>query len=816
MSRLVTINCIRAILLGILVISFLGCAATRIGQFNRYLRNQNYAAALETMREEIANPALTKNSYLADIRIIGIRALYQYAHFHGLQLGMDEEAARYYKEGMKFAQSDEKRQAYLHHAFGNYYSWTSRNGLALPYFRKELEYWKRVNNTYHIIKTYDGFASCYRDMGQLELRDFYREKALELAKGYFVLGKRPSNANQWLEYKKFLKKRMDDICRRPNAADEILELWTIVEPITNKYLKHKFVSYLEVVDFLSIAGEFDRARQLYQQAEKIAKKEGHRFAHIDLTCKGIAIPFWSGDYERASREIDLCIDLLLSVDKDPMPHTYRTAGLSHEGIGDFDRAIDYFRESIKGYEKTRSSYLITERATFFRSSVRRSYWGLIRCLAKRGLATKDDADFFAALEASELVKGRQFGELMDERSGERVTLESLKELRNNLSSDEILLDYIFMDKTIVLFAFTKDTKAVFIMPYEREDFRGQVLAAAKGLATPASNIHSLQQQLTLISHKVLDPVRDMLKGKKRIIVLPDGILNAVPFDLLSLEQTRYSPIIEDKVVRVAPSIRYLVRTQKLARHRQATGLFALADPAYSRDPEIGGLSGTELRSVARDSKYLAYFTPLPETRTEVEGIAKMFKGAPVKTLYGANASESSLKRADLLPYSYLHMATHGILGGDVPGVSEPALVLAEEGGEDGFFTASEATELKLDAEIAVLSACKTGTGKYFTGEGVMGMSRSFLLAGSRSVLVSLWSVPSKETEQLMLGFYKYLRAGNDPSEAIRKAKLEMMRGHLPQGGRNVQDRGITVQKKEQIGGRQIHPFYWAAFIPFGA
>jgi CHAT domain-containing protein len=299
------------------------------------------------------------------------------------------------------------------------------------------------------------------------------------------------------------------------------------------------------------------------------------------------------------------------------------------------------------------------------------------------------------------------------------------------------------------------------------------------------------------------------------VVLPDGILNAVPFDLLTLEQTGYRAMIEDKVVRIAPSIKYLVRSYKQGRHRRAAGLFALADPTFDEEPRIGGLSGTELRAVARGNKYLAYFKSLPETRTEAESIAKMFKGKPVKIFYGADASESALKKADLLPYDYLHLATHGILGGDVPGINEPALVLAAETAEDGFFTASEAADLKLDAELAVLSACNTGVGKYFTGEGVMGMSRSFLLAGSRSVLVSLWSVPSKETEQLMVAFYKYLRAGDSPPEAIRRAKLEMMKDRPPQVSKNVKDRGIIVPQKEKNQGIQTHPFYWAAFIPFG-
>jgi len=780
-----------------------------------YVRAERYKEALETIRNEIANPRHTSNKYLAKIREYAIYSLYHYVDFHGLEPGMDEEAKRYYEEGLKYSKGDEWTQERLNIKMQQYYTWTRRFGLAIPYIRKNLEYAKKFNKTYGLIVLYDSLASAYRYMGNLALEEHYRKKALGLAKDYFVWGVKPSKQHEWLNYGIVLLTTMVTLAEL-GRGDEILDLWGIMEPIVKKYKKPKYHSYLEVAEYMAVSGDIDKAMGLYEQAKKIAKKEGHWYAPADLACKGAHIYLCASDYETAAREAHRCIGLKFSIGQDPRPSTYRFVALIYEGTGDLDRAINSFRESIKRHERMRSSYSVTERATFFRSVARKSYWGLIRCFAKRALANKNEADFLSALQASELVRGRQFGELLGAGTGERITLESLKDLRNKLTLDEIILDYMFMDQEIVLFAFTKDRQAVFVLPYERGDFRRQVLTLVEDISTPSSNLPSLYQQLAVISHKILGPVRDMVKGKRRIVVLPDGILNSIPFDLLTLEETGYRPIIEDKRVVVAPSIRYLVRSQKQLPYRRAAGLFGLADPAYTRTPDIGGLSATEMRAVARGNKHLAYFKPLTETRSEVESIADMFKGEPVKKLFGASASESALKNANLLPYGYLHLATHGILGSDVPGINEPALVLAEERGEDGFFTASEAAELRLDAELAVLSACNTGTGEYFTGEGIMGMSRSFLLAGSKSVLVSLWSVPSKETEQLMVAFYKYLRAGIATPEAIRRAKLEMIGGRPSQMGEDVQEkRGITVKKGAQIIGHRIHPFYWAAFIFIG-
>ena len=124
-------------------------------------------------------------------------------------------------------------------------------------------------------------------------------------------------------------------------------------------------------------------------------------------------------------------------------------------------------------------------------------------------------------------------------------------------------------------------------------------------------------------------------------------------------------------------------------------------------------------------------------------------------------------------------------------------MLADEPGEDGFLTASEVAQLALDADLTVLSACKTGTGEYYTGEGVTGLSRAFLVAGSRSVLVSLWEVESKATERLMVTFYRHLRAGVDAPEALRRAKLDM------------------ITEAQRTDPKQAHPFFWAPFILFG-
>jgi len=371
-----------------------------------------------------------------------------------------------------------------------------------------------------------------------------------------------------------------------------------------------------------------------------------------------------------------------------------------------------------------------------------------------------------------------------------MPLERLRTLRSQLGPDTVVLNYTLMDETIVLLAFDKERYKILVIPYNGKEFLQQLSAVAEMLADARSSRETIQNKLLAISRILLESVTPLFDKKTQVLVLPDGALNLIPFDLLSLDQSTYRPLIRDRVVWAASSLKLFRPGQEGAPPGKSAGLFALGDPVYAKAPQIPNISEAELQAVTRGHAYLSYFSPLPETRTEVEAISKLFSNGPLKVVLGEQAKESTVKSADLRPFRYVHLATHGILGGEVPGIGEPALVLGEEPGEDGFLRASEVEMIKLNADLTVLSACKTGTGELVSGEGVMGMSRAFLAAGSRAVLVSLWSVASKETEQLMVAFYRHLRSGMDTAEALRKAKLDLL-------------------------AESPHPFYWASFILIG-
>lgn len=787
-----------------LVVFLGGCGAISTIQYLHYKEQQDWPAALRVMRSEIASTGLRSGATEADFRVLGIDALGNYVRFYGFDQSLDEEASRYYQEGLRSARGDGTREAQLHRIFAVYYSKSGRNGLAVPYLRKDLEHWVKIKHTIQIILGLASLASTYADMGEIQLEDYYRAQALLIAKDYFVLGQRPSDPTEWGQYLEILNKWMDKLARPGNAV-EVEKAWAVMEPIANLYLRTSYLRYVGAAQLFAVSGDTKRARGLYDKAQQMWMADRPRHPErlqlrgdADFACGLAAVQVHSGEYRLAVQELDRCARLTEATQfKVNDASFYNARGVAHEGLGEFDRAIHAYRAGIDVVERVRASYTVSERAAFFRSIGRRSYWGLIRSLARRAAANNDATDFLAALRASELIRARQLGELLDPKAEAELSDQSLEMLRQGLRPDEIVLAYTLTDRQMVLLAFTRDRQVPAIIPYDGEAFRGQILGLATDLATPDSDIAGLNRRLAEMGRLLLGPVQGLLSGKKTIIVLPDGVVNAIPFDLLSVDAGGYRPLFRDYVVSVAPSLRFIEYAGKRKRQRQGEGLFAVADPVYAKGPRIAGLSETEVRAATRGSHYLRYFSRLPETRTEVQAIARLFGAERVETVLGDKATESSLKRADLRPFRYIHLATHGILGGEVPGIGEPALVLADEPGEDGFLTASEVAQLKLDADLTVLSACKTGTGEYYTGEGVMGLSRAFLVAGSRSVLVSLWEVESKATERLMVAFYRYLRAGVDAPEALRRAKLDM------------------IAEAQRTDPKQAHPFFWAPFILFG-
>jgi CHAT domain-containing protein len=196
-----------------------------------------------------------------------------------------------------------------------------------------------------------------------------------------------------------------------------------------------------------------------------------------------------------------------------------------------------------------------------------------------------------------------------------------------------------------------------------------------------------------------------------------------------------------------------------------------------------------LREIYQDNGF--EFSRLPYSRREVLGIASAFGDKNVDLLTGWEAREDFVKTHSLENYRIIHFACHGFLDESAPHRSALVLSLDSDPEEDGFLQAREVYELRLKADLVVLSACQTGRGRLEGGEGLLGLPRMFFYAGARATISSLWKITDRSTASLMRALYEQLAAGADAGRALRKAKLEMLRSKF------------------------AHPFYWGGFVLHG-
>jgi CHAT domain-containing protein len=187
-----------------------------------------------------------------------------------------------------------------------------------------------------------------------------------------------------------------------------------------------------------------------------------------------------------------------------------------------------------------------------------------------------------------------------------------------------------------------------------------------------------------------------------------------------------------------------------------------------------------------------HLNPLPGTEKEIEAISGLFGPSSSNIIKYADANEERVKSADISKYSILHFATHGIVDETDPELSR--IFLNENASEDGYLFAGEIYNLNLNAELAVLSACQTGLGKYSKGEGVIGLSRALVYAGAENLIVSFWSVADESTSELMTDFYSTLL--KNPTKGFRFA--------------------LQQSKTKMIDSKKFaEPYYWAPFVLIG-
>jgi CHAT domain-containing protein len=286
-------------------------------------------------------------------------------------------------------------------------------------------------------------------------------------------------------------------------------------------------------------------------------------------------------------------------------------------------------------------------------------------------------------------------------------------------------------------------------------------------------------------------------------------------------KTEDQPILVNHEVVSLPSASALAiqRTELSGRKLAPKMLAVIADPVFDRTdarfttPVNETSDKTQAQTISvDDARSIEHLTEnsgdksgvttlrmvIPRLRFTRQEATRLLALAPKNSSFGATdfqASRATVLNSDLSQYRYVHFATHGWLDSERPGLSALVLSMVDAQGkpQDGFLRANDIYNLKLPAELVVLSACQTGLGQEIKGEGLVGLTRGFMYAGAARVVVSLWNVNDKATADLMTKFYeKMLKQGARPAAALRAAQVEMWK-----------------QKQWQS------PYYWAAFTMQG-
>jgi CHAT domain-containing protein len=327
-----------------------------------------------------------------------------------------------------------------------------------------------------------------------------------------------------------------------------------------------------------------------------------------------------------------------------------------------------------------------------------------------------------------------------------------------------------------------------------------------------------------LDEMIMRPVRRLLGDERLLLLSPDGALNLLPFNALLDEHSRY--LIENYTIVYLTSGRELLRPRAQAGSRQPPVI--IANPLFDAGPRPEGEEDDALDGRSSDFTKLKY-SPLPGTAAEARAIGELLGVSP---LTQEQATEKALKQA-ASPY-ILHVATHGFFLSEREQAARRQNPLLRSGlvlagvsnrwsgeGEDGILTALEAAGLDLwGTQLVVLSACDTGVGEVSNGDGVAGLRRALVLAGSRSQTMSLWRISDGATKDLMVSYYKRLLAGEGRAESLRQVQLAMLRGQLrpsaenaPRKQKGKRETGETDSNPTAKDYR--HPYYWASFIPSG-
>jgi len=422
---------------------------------------------------------------------------------------------------------------------------------------------------------------------------------------------------------------------------------------------------------------------------------------------------------------------------------------------------------------------------------------------------------------------------------------SIERTQRALKPDEVLVSWYFGDNVGYVWAITKDKPAQFVqLSVGRVQVAKEVAQLRKSLDPGVATIDEIPPYDVALANQlyqqVLAPVQSSLAGKKVMLTVPHAELGQLPLSLLVTKPTPQPAkggaipfsgyktvpwLTRDIAVAQIPSVTALTALRSLpAGNPDRKNFIGFGDPYFSSEQEKSAQKQAKptqlatrgiplsLRSAPKtsgvSSAELALLPRLPDTSLELEEIGKAIGAGDGDIFLHRQASVKQVMSTDLSNRKVVMFATHGLVPGELNGLTQPALALSSPDvtgdKDDGLLTMDKVITLKLDADWVVLSACNTAAGEGAGSEAVSGLGRAFFFAGAKALLVSNWPVDSVASRTMMTDLFKNQQKaqGTSKAELLRQAMLNQ----IDQGG---------MKEGSNMKYAYAHPLFWAPFVVVG-
>lgn len=731
---------------------------------------------------------------------------------------------------------------------------------AIIYYQKSLELSRMLNNPYDITQTLINIGNLYKKSGNTENALMYYNEALE----YNLQTDRPvSIADNLLKIADVAVSQGNFSTAESFYEDALARLKDAASPVklVNTYfelaeMNIKQERYATASEYISLGHEVAsgndltplvaRANQLYGDIEAAKGNYRKSLAHYRLYYK-------LKSQESLTFSINPAIDLARAYQRVHSDSAFIFAEKAFERIDSVRTNVagvafraGFFSDYAAFYYEVASWY-IKEKGN------NRKAYELVEAAKARVLMdelAEAENKIYQQLDESTLIKKQQMLKQIDRLHGQINESEdqSKKEaLRNELKDLEFqyqtflneiragipgwkdfdypepltapevmhlldersaILEYAFTENSLICFTISQDDIYTSVIDSVNDTstrvYLNNEIRAFRTHITEEepvnSDFYSLSE--TLYEHLIPAEVLRNAPEITQLVIVPDAGLTFLPFEVIR-GNDQY--LIEKYSIKYLPSasIYPFIRPP----HRETNfDLLAVAGSGFESASNPGAPSRSQ-----------ANYASLPSTLLEVDSIAVNFKNA--KVLKNEDVTEVILKSHDLGDYRFLHFATHGNI--DETNPSQSGLILSSKMeteslfGEDGYLNSAEISGLRLNADLVTLSACNTGMGKIITGEGLLGLQRSFLSAGASSVIVSLWSIYDRSTSEFMAKFYKTMLEYQMEDYGLFSQALNWA-GLYSHPMFDYKTKALREAKLAMINHPYYnHPVHWAPFILIG-